>query len=46
MGKNNSKRKARTEVSKMTSVMAKLDNQLRRKEEAQKERKANKKNKK
>lgn len=30
MGKNKSKRKQRTEYAKMTSIMAKLDNQLKK----------------
>lgn len=46
MGKNNSKRKPRTEIAKMASIMAKLDNQLKAEEMARKERKSEKKNKK
>ncbi|EHG33249.1 hypothetical protein [Enterocloster clostridioformis] len=43
MGKNNSKRKPRTEFSKMTSIMAKLDNQLKVEKEARKKTKADRK---
>lgn len=43
MGKNNSKRKPRTEFAKMTSIMAKLDNQLKAEKEAKKKAKAERK---
>lgn len=43
MGKNNSKRKPRTEFSKVTSIMAKLDNQLKVEKEARKKTKADRK---
>lgn len=46
MGKNNSKRKPRTEVSRMTSIMAKLDNQLKAEEMVRKAKKSEKKSKK
>lgn len=46
MGKNNSKRKTRTEYAKMTSIMAKLDNQLKAEEMARKVKKSEKKSKK
>lgn len=46
MGKNNSKRKPRTEYANMTSIMAKLDNQLKAEETARKTKKSEKKNKK
>ena len=46
MGKNNSKRKPRTEFSKMTSIMAKLDNQLKAEKEDRKIKKSEKKSKK
>lgn len=45
MGKNNSKRKQVTETQKWTSVMAKLDNQLKAEEARRKEFKSAKKNK-
>ena len=43
MGKNNSKRKPRTEFAKRTSIMAKLDNQLKAEKEARKKTKADRK---
>ena len=46
MGKNNSKRKPRTEFSKMTSIMEKLDNQLKAEKEDRKIKKSEKKSKK
>lgn len=46
MGKNNSKRKPRTEYAKMTSIMANLDNQLKAEEMARKAKKSEKKSKK
>lgn len=45
MGKNNSKRKPRTAYAKMTSIMAKLDNQLKAEKEARKSKKSEKKGK-
>lgn len=45
MGKNNSKRKPRTAYVKMTSIMARLDNQLKAEKEARKSKKAEKKSK-
>lgn len=42
MGKNNSKRKPKTEYAKKTSIMAKLDNQLKAEKEARKVKKSEK----
>lgn len=41
MGKNHSKKKQRTEYTKWESVMAKLDNQLKKEAEARKREKNN-----
>lgn len=46
MGKNNSKRKERTPLAQWTSIMAKLDNQLKAEEIARKAKKSEKKGKK
>lgn len=46
MGKNKSKRKERTPLAKWTSIMAKLDNQLKAEEVARKAKKSDKKSKK
>lgn len=46
MGKNNSKRKPRTEYATITSIMAKLDNQLKAEEMERKAKKSEKKDKK
>lgn len=43
MGKNNSKRKPRTEFSKMASIIAKLENRLRAERDAWKIKKLEKK---
>lgn len=42
MGKNSSKRKQRTEYSRMSSIMAKLDNQLKAEKESGKRKKPDK----
>ena len=42
MGKNNSKRKPRTEFSRITSIMVKLDNQNRTAKDIRKAKKGNK----